>query len=119
MILLNLDRQFLDLKGAPLPDKMDEVLANALATSNIGKPAKMMAWAVRLINEGEIEIDKSDSKFLIEFIENNRSIVNLAKDQLIEEIEKLKDTQPIKSETQHVTPEDIEKDLSVKLSNLV
>lgn len=88
---LNLDKQFLDLKGYPLPDKMDEALANALAISNVGKPAKMMAWAISLINDGEIEIDKSDAKFLIDFVERHPGISNLAKDQLIEQIEKVQD----------------------------
>jgi len=115
---LNLDRQFLNLKGEPLPDKMDEVLANALASSNVGKPAKMMAWAISLTNEGEINIDKSDAKFLIEFIENNRSIVNLAKDQLIEAIERLQNVQSVKSETGNITSDDIERDLMRKVNNV-
>jgi hypothetical protein len=91
-MILNLDKQFLDLTGAPLPDKMDEVLANALAVSNVGKPAKMVSWAVRLINDGEIEIDKADAKFLINFIEQHPGITNLAKDQLIEQIEKVQES---------------------------
>lgn len=91
-MFLNLDNQFVDLKGHPLNDKMDEVLANALATSNVGKPAKMISWAIRLINDGEIDIDKADAKFLIEFIERHQGLSNLAKDQLIERIEKVQES---------------------------
>jgi hypothetical protein len=116
---LNLDKQFLDLTGSPLPDKMDEVLANALAASNIGKPAKMMAWAISLINEGEIEIDKSDAKFLIEFVERHPGISNLAKDQLITEIEKMDNVKPMKSEPCDTTSDDTVRDIEKKLSNLV
>jgi hypothetical protein len=89
---LNLDKQLLGLKGEPLQgDKMSDVLANNLAMSTVGKPAKMMAWAVNLINEGEIQVDKSDIKFLIEFVNDSKGMVNLAKAQLIDEIEKLKE----------------------------
>lgn len=51
----------------------------------------MMTWAVNLTNDGEIEVDRQDLNFLKEFIENNKFSVNLAKSQLIDEIEKLKE----------------------------
>ncbi len=86
---LNLDQQFLNLRGVPLPVKMDEVLANALAISTVGKPAKMITWATNLINEGEIEVDADDLGFLKNFIENNRALTNLAKEQLLTRIDKI------------------------------
>jgi hypothetical protein len=88
---LKLDKNLINLKGEPIPEKLSDVLANMLAMATTGPPAKMITWAVNLTNEGEIEIDKSDAKFLSEFIENNHNIVNLAKVQLLDEIEKLKD----------------------------
>lgn len=88
---LNLDRNLLDLKGNPLQDKLSDVLANMLAMATVGKPAKMMTWAVNLTNNAEIEVDKTDVKFIIEFIEHNQSFTNLAKAQLLDEIEKLKE----------------------------
>lgn len=88
---LNLDKNILDLKGNPIDEKLSDILANILAMSTVGKPAKMITWAVNLTNDGEIDIDKSDKKFLIELIESSQQIVNLAKAQLIEEIEKLED----------------------------
>jgi hypothetical protein len=88
---LNLDKNLLNLKGEPLPEKLSDALANMLAMATTGKPAKMITWAVNLTNEGEIEVDKSDVKFLTEFIENNHNVINLAKSQLLDEIEKLKE----------------------------
>lgn len=88
---LNLDINLVNLKGEPMEEKLSDVLANMLATSNKGKPAKMIAWAVKLVNEGEIDIDKSDAKFLLDFIEHNELYTNLPKAQLMEELEKMKD----------------------------
>lgn len=88
---LNLDKNFISLKGEPMPEKMSDTLANLLAMSNVGKPAKMIAWAVNLINDGEIEIDKSDAILISDLIENSSNITNLAKAQLLEEIYKLKE----------------------------
>jgi len=116
---LNLDNQFLDLKGYPLNDKMDEVLANALASSNVGKPSKMISWAVSLINDGEIDIDKADAKFLIDFIEKHPGITNLAKDQLITEIDKLENVRSKKVEANHITSGDPIREIEKQLSNLI
>jgi replicative DNA helicase len=87
---LNLDKNLLDLKGCPIKEeKLNDIMANILAMSNVGKPAKMITWAVNLTNNGEIEIDAEEAKFLKDLIEKTPQIVNLAKAQLIEEIEKL------------------------------
>ena len=88
---LNLDKNLTNLKGEPLPDKLSDVLANVLAMSTVGSPAKMITWAVNLTNDGEIEVDKSDCRFLLDLIESSPNIINLAKAQLINEIEKLKE----------------------------
>ncbi len=86
---LNLDKNLLSLKGEPMEEKLSDIMANILAMSNVGKPAKMITWAVNLTNDGEIQIDTDEAKFLKELIEKTPQIVNLAKAQLIEEIEKL------------------------------
>ena len=88
---LNLDKNLLNLKGEPMPEKLSDILANMLAMGTTGPPAKMITWAVNLTNNGEIDIDKSDVKFLTSFINENRTFVNLAKSQLLDEIEKLKE----------------------------
>lgn len=116
---LNLDKQFLDLKGYPLQIKLDDTLANMLAMATTGPPAKMITWAVNLANEGEIEIDKSDVKFLIDFIERHPGITNLVKAQLLEGIEKLENVQPKKIEVDHDSTEDIARDLMRQVNKLV
>jgi hypothetical protein len=88
---LSLDKELIDLKGNPMPEKLSDILANMLAMSTVGSPAKMITWAVNLTNNGEIDIDKSDVKFLLDFVGNNHNFVNLAKSQLLDEIEKLKE----------------------------
>jgi hypothetical protein len=86
---LNLDQQFLDLTGVPLPIKMDDTLANMLAMATVGNPAKMMTWAVNLTNDGKIDVDKSDLKFIKNFIEQHLGVSNLVKSQLLDRIEML------------------------------
>lgn len=86
---LNLDKNIVNLKGEPLKDKMNDILANILAMSAIGKPAKMITWAVNLTNNGEIDIEKEDIEFIKQVIENDPFTINLAKAQLLEEIDKL------------------------------
>lgn len=86
---LNLDKNMVTLKGEPMDEKLSDILANILAMSNVGKPAQMITWAVNLTNTGEIEISKDEAKFLVEVVTNSQNYVNLAKAQVIEEIEKL------------------------------
>lgn len=86
---LNLDKNLVTLKGEPTNEKLNDILANMLAMSTVGKPAQMITWAVNLTNNGEIDITKEDAGFLIEVATNSPNFVNLAKAQVIEEIEKL------------------------------
>lgn len=86
---LNLDKNLVTLKGEPTHEKLNDVLANMLAMATTGKPAKMMTWAVNLTNDGEIEIDKEDAKFIAQLITESPNYVNLAKAQLLDEIDKL------------------------------
>ncbi|MSU01944.1 hypothetical protein [Tissierella pigra] len=86
---LNLDKNLISLKGEPLPEKLNDILADILAMSSTVRPAKMMAWAVNLVNDGEFEVNKSDIQLIKELVENNMRIVNLAKAQILDEIEKL------------------------------
>lgn len=85
---INLDKNLITLKGEPAPEKLSDILANILATSTVGKPAQMITWAVDLTKIGEIDISKEEAKFLIDVVTNDQRYVNLAKAQIIEEIEK-------------------------------
>jgi hypothetical protein len=88
---LNLDNNLLDLRGAPQDKLLCEILADILATSSTSRPAQTMAWAYDLIKSGEIEISKDDIAFIVDLIIRSQSFIDLAKAQLLEEIEKLKD----------------------------
>lgn len=86
---LNLDKNLVTLKGEPMEEKLNDILANILAMATVGKPAKMITWAVNLTNNGEIDINEDDSKFLIDLITENQQYINLVKAQLLAEIEKI------------------------------
>lgn len=86
---LNLDKNMLTLKGEPTKEKLNDVLANMLAMSTIGKPAKMITWAVNLTNDGEIEVNKEDIEVIKQVVLNDRFTINLAKAQILDEIDKL------------------------------
>lgn len=86
---LNLDKNMLTLKGEPTNEKLNDVLANMLAMSTIGKPAKMITWAVNLTNDGEIEVNKEDIEVIKQVVLNDRFTINLAKAQILDEIDKL------------------------------
>lgn len=62
-----------------------------MATSSTNRPAQTMAWAYDLIKNGEIEINRDDAAFISELVKRNQSFIDLAKAQLLDEIEKLKD----------------------------
>lgn len=86
---LNLDKNLVTLKGEPMEEKLNDILANILAMATVGKPAKMITWAVNLTNDGEIDINEDDAKFLINLITENQQYINLVKAQLLNEIEEM------------------------------
>jgi hypothetical protein len=117
---LNLDKQFVDLTGNPLPRKMDDTLAATLAYSTYGEPDKMHKWAVNLANTGKIEVDGDDIRLLMNFIKHSPHLTNLAKAQLLEEIEKAtgdySQDAPIQDDCDIC--EKVERDLMRKVKNL-
>jgi hypothetical protein len=118
---LNLDKQFVDLVGEPLPAKMDDTLANVLALSSIGDPDVMIKWATDLLNNGEIEISETEAQFITWLIKNSRNLTNLAKSQLLEEIERVtkrnySQDAPIQDDCDIC--EKVERDLMRKVKNL-
>lgn len=86
---LNLDKNLIGLKGEPINEKLSDILANILAMSTTGQPAKMITWAVNLTNYGEIEVNEEDIKLIKQVVENDRFTINLAKAQILEELDKL------------------------------
>lgn len=94
-LIVNLDKQFTDLRGNPIGEKLSDVLADILATSTQGKPAKMIAWAVDLVNKGQFSTGEPDLNFIAGLVEGSPSLTNLAKVQLLEELDiaKIKENQ--------------------------
>jgi hypothetical protein len=88
---LSINTPLLGLRGELKENLLSEILADLFATSSTLRPAQTMTWAYDLIKNGEIEINKDDAQFIIGLIKNNPTYVDLAKAQLIEAIEKLKD----------------------------
>ena len=86
---LNLDMNLVSLKGVPTRDKLSDVLANILSMATVGKPAKMITWAVNLTNNCEIEVSLDDIEFIKRIIENDPRTINLAKAQLIYMLDKI------------------------------
>jgi len=117
---LSLDKQFVNLVGEPLPTKMDDTLANVLALANIGVPDVMIKWATDLLNNGEIEISETEAQFIMRLITNSPHLTNLAKAQLLEEIEKAtgdySQDAPIQNDCDIC--EKVERDLMKKINSL-
>lgn len=109
---LNLDKQFLDLEGYPLPQKMSDVLANELAMSSVGNRETMHRWAVNLANEGCIDVSSDDVKMLSVFIRHSR-LNNLAKGQLLERLNSVEPEDEIVSYSKKIrtTTEDLCKEI--------
>lgn len=88
---LDLDKNLLDLRGNPQDKKLYEILADILATSSTQRPAQTIAWAYDLIKNGKIEITRQDADFISGLVKKNQTFIDLAKAQILEEINKLKE----------------------------
>lgn len=67
---------------------LSKTLANLLATSQENaNTIKYFDWAVKVHNEGFIEVDKSDKELLTNFIKSSSSINTLGKGRLLQVIE--------------------------------
>lgn len=92
--ILNLDGSFLSVvvEGKVIQDKqlMSNILAAQLVQSVSGNPIKFFDWAVKLTNEGIIDVDQADIKVLRDFVEGHPQLFIIAKAQLIKEFDKVK-----------------------------
>lgn len=89
-MLINFDRNLLDLRGNASNEKISDLLADALALTVSEQPAKMMAWAVNLVNNAEVDLTDADITIISKIIEKDRRITNLAKVQILEILDKNK-----------------------------
>lgn len=86
---LNLNFQISNLSGNEIPGEQGHAgksLAGALANANRGNSVKLISWSLKLWNNEEIEIDKSDKEFIEEFIETCETLTNLGKFHLLKSI---------------------------------
>jgi hypothetical protein len=89
-VLIDLNKKLKGLDGKEIPaGDMNKIIANVLAgdAGMNGKALKYYDWAVKLYNGEKIDIDKTDYKNLISFVENSQSLSSLAKAQILDAIE--------------------------------
>lgn len=79
-----------DLKGADVPGlSLSDLVANALVSGNSGQPAKAFSVASRLIEKGEVDLDKPDLDFVKTVVQGSNAITDLVKYRFLEAVEKL------------------------------
>ena len=94
MMKLNLNFQFTALDGKEVEGEMGhagKALGMALANANEGNSIKLTDWALKLWNGGVIEVDNSDKGVIKAFVESTKGMSNLAKKQILDAIEKVKE----------------------------
>jgi len=88
---LDLNFKLKDLTGQEISQETAAIiLANALAVGQSTNPVKLIDIALKLHQNGSIEIDKSDLDLLGKEVENNKGFANLVKAQLLDAIDKTK-----------------------------
>ena len=89
---LNLNFSLLDLEGKEIETaNAGKVIANQLCASNKGDALKCYDWGRQLYKGESIEVDRSDLNGIREFVVTTETISNLAKAQILEKIDILKD----------------------------
>ena len=79
-----------NLAGEIIKDEKDEILtvgkilSGSLANQNKGDAIKFFAWALKMYNCENLNLDRSDVKVLSEFVEHNEQLTVLAKAQILE-----------------------------------
>lgn len=70
---------------------LNEIIGNALVSTNKGEALKFYDWAVRLHKGDVILVDKSDLKKIRDFIEDSETMFILCKAQLLKIIDEAKE----------------------------
>ncbi len=74
-------------------DNLAKILAGILSNKSPGIDSiKAMDWAMKLFNDGSIEIDRSDNQKLEKFVEDTDQLTNLGKSQIINVLRDLRST---------------------------
>lgn len=96
---LDLNRAVVGIDGKEIiedgkPVKLAPLLANLFAQANSPEPAKFIDWAVKLMGDGKIEVDKSDSEKIKSFVSAHSGLSNLGKYRILEIINATKEDEP-------------------------
>lgn len=92
MVKIDLRNILTDLSEASVlnedgtPVVLAKVFANFIANSGGSEAAKFMGWALALHKDGVIEVDETDKKKLLNFIDSNEKMTRLLKFKLTEAI---------------------------------
>ena len=90
---MNFNKPIKSLSGNVVKDQngkevtLGGILAELLVNGNKGDAIKFYGWALKLHEGKEIDLDKSDTQTLKEFITNNEQLTILSKAQLLEQFE--------------------------------
>ena len=88
-MLIDFNLPLKNLSNEPIKTENGEVqtigklLGSVLSNSNKGNALKFYGWATALWNDQPINVDRSDKKLLIEFIENCENLTVLGKAQIL------------------------------------
>lgn len=91
-VVIGIDGKEIIEDGKPV--KLAPLLANLFAQANSQEPAKFIDWAVKLMGDGKIEVDKSDSEKIKNFVSAHNGLSNLGKCRILEIINAAKEDEP-------------------------
>lgn len=94
---INLAFNFTNLLGKEISgESAGKILAAYLSTTNKGNSIKLWDWALKLYNDKDLEIDSTDADVLIGLIENAENLTVLAKAQILNYINSVKEIEKSK-----------------------
>lgn len=83
-MLLNLDKKLMGLDDTEFGgDNIAKFLAARICESTELEPIKFLEIGQKLYKDGKLEIDSSDLSKIEEFIKNHKSLILLAKGQIL------------------------------------
>lgn len=86
---VNFNKPLLSLDGTESGELLNKLLSNILAQSSEGvsEPVKFFDWALKIYNDGELELDNTDAEHLKSFIKGHKQLTVFAKGRLLEVFE--------------------------------
>ena len=84
-MILNFKKPLLNLDGTETQEYLNTLLANVLATaSEVADPVKYFDWSIKIFNDGEVDLDTSDTENLKSFIKTNKRLNVFTQGRLLE-----------------------------------